>query len=76
MATLAIDDELYAEAQRRAAADKATDTAVVEAALRSYLGAGGLTDRIHERNREVSSEDVLASVYEELESYCVERDAS
>ena len=60
--TLAINDDLYAEVQRRAAAEGTTDAAVVEAALRSYLGHDGLIDRVHERNREVSSEDAPASV--------------
>jgi len=73
--TLVINDVLYAEVQRRAAADGTTATAVVEAALRSYLGPGGLIDRIHERNVEVSSEDVLAFAYEELDACRADRDA-
>jgi Arc/MetJ family transcription regulator len=73
--TLAINDDLYAEVQRRAAAEGTTDAAVVEAALRSYLGADGLIDRIHERNRDVS-DDVAALAYEELGAYRAERDAN
>lgn len=69
MATLVINDDLYAEVQRRAAADGTTDTAVVEVALRGYLGPDGLIDRVHERNNDVSSEDVLAFAYEELDAY-------
>ena len=74
--TLAINDDLYAEVQRRAAAEGTTDAAVVEAALRSYLGPDGLIDRIHERNRDVSDDDVAALAYEELGAYRAERDAS
>lgn len=74
--TLAIDDDLYAEVKRRAAAEGTTDAAVVEAALRSYLGLRAPFDRIHERNREVSDADVLALAYEELDAYRAERDAS
>ena len=76
MTTLAIDDDLYAEVQRRAAAEGTTDAAVVEAALRSYLGPDGLIDRIHERNRDVPEEDVVTLAYEELGAYRAERDAS
>ena len=64
--TLVINDDLYAEVQRHAAAERTTDAAVVEAALRSYLGHDGLTDRIHERNRDVDDEDLAALAYEEL----------
>jgi hypothetical protein len=64
--TLAINDDLYAEVQRRAAAERTTDAAVAEAALRSYLGRDGLIDRIHERNRDVNDEDLAAPAYEEL----------
>lgn len=74
--TLAINDDLYAEVQRRAAAEGTTDAAVVEAALRSYLGPDGLIDRIHERNRDVSDDEVAALAYEELGAYRAERDAS
>jgi hypothetical protein len=76
MTTLAINDDLYAEVKRRAAAEGTTDEAVVKAALRSYLGLGGLIDRIHERNRDVSDDDVLTLAYEELDAYRAERDAS
>jgi hypothetical protein len=74
--TLAINDDLYAEVQRRAAAERTTDAAVAEAALRSYLGRDGLIDRIHERNRDVANEDVASLAHEELVAYRAERDAS
>ncbi|MBW3606080.1 MAG: hypothetical protein KY460_14505 [Actinobacteria bacterium] len=51
-------------------------SALVEAALRSYLGLGALVDRIHERNRDASDEDVLELAYRELDAYRAERDAS
>lgn len=73
--TLAINDDLYAEVQRRAAAEGTTDAAVVEAALRSYLGPDGVIDRVHEHNRDVT-DDVAALAYEELCAYRAERDAS
>ena len=76
MTTLAISDELYAEIRRRAAAEGTTDTAFVEAALRSYLGLDALVDRIHDRNRDVSDEDALQLAYRELDAYRAERDAS
>lgn len=76
VATLVINDDLYANVQRRAAADGMTDTAVVEAALRSYLGPDGLIDRVHERNHDASSEDVLALAYEELDACRADHDAS
>lgn len=74
VATLVINDDLYADVQRLAAADETTDTGVVEAALRSYLGPDGLIDRVHE-NHDVSSEDVLDFAYEELDAYRAGRDA-
>lgn len=75
MTTLAIDDELYAEVRRCAAAEGTTDTAIVEAALRSYLGFGALIGCIHGRNRDVSDQDVLELAYQELDAYRAERDA-
>ena len=53
-----------------------TDAAVVEAALRSYLGPDGLIDRLHEGNRDVADDDVASLAYEELGAYRSERDAS
>jgi len=75
VATLAINDDLYAEVQRWAAADGTTPEAVVEAALRSYLGPDGLFDRIHGRNHDVANGDMFALAYEELGAYHAERDA-
>ena len=72
---MVIDDGPYADVQRRAAADGTTDTAVLEAALRGYLGADGPIDHVHERNRDVSSEDVLAVAYGELDDHRAEPDA-
>lgn len=76
MATLVIDDELYAEIRRRAAAEGTTDTALVEAALRTYVQPAALIDRVHERNRHTSDDDVLKLAYQELDAYRAERDAS
>jgi hypothetical protein len=52
-----------------------TDAAVVEAALRTYLGAGTLIDRIHDRNQDVSDGDVLELAYQELDAYRSKRKA-
>lgn len=76
MTTLAIDDKLYAEIKRRAAAEGVTDTALVETALRSYLNGQTIIDRIHQRNRNLSEQDALDLAYSELDAYRAERDAS
>jgi hypothetical protein len=73
---LAIDDELYAEIKRRAAAEGMTDTALVEAALRSYLSGHTVINRIHERNRDLSEQDARDLAYRELDAFRAERDAS
>lgn len=72
---LAINDELYVEITRRAATQDTTNTALVEAALRSHLGLAALVDRVHERNRHTADNDVLKLAYQELDAYRAHRDA-
>lgn len=57
-------------------AEGTTDTALVHGALRSRLGLAALVDRIHERNRDTSDDDVLELAYLELDAYRAQRDAN
>ena len=72
--TLYIDDEVLRHARVLAARTGKRDSDVVEEALREHLGFN-MWERLAARNADLTDDEVMQMVVEEIRAYRLERDA-